>query len=95
MAEFDLAAARRAAAGGELEAWVHAICVGRLVRDAAPPETYPPLLVRYEQGQLVITDGNHRHAAFALRGLSTCWVVIWYPRPAELAHHEAHGFGWS
>jgi hypothetical protein len=65
------------------------------VRDAAPPETYPPLLVRYEQGQLVITDGNHRHAAFALRGLSTCWVVIWYPRPAELAHHEAHGFGWS
>ena len=57
-----------------------------------PVEAFPPLFVRYEQGELVISDGNHRYAAFAQRGFATCWIVIWYPDEAEYAHHEAVGF---
>jgi hypothetical protein len=70
--------------------WVAA--VAQLARASAPPQAFPPLLVRYEQGELVVTDGNHRHAAFLLRGFSTGWAIIWYPRPLELEHHEARRF---
>lgn len=49
-------------------------------------------LVRYERGKLVVTDENHRHAAFVLRGHETCWAILSYPNPAEHRHHEARGF---
>jgi hypothetical protein len=70
--------------------WVKA--VSRLARSSTPQQAFPPLLVRYEQGQLVVTDGNHRHAAFLLRGFATCWAVIWYPNQSEFEHHEARRF---
>src|SRR6185503_8695729 len=57
-----------------------------------PVEAFPPLLVRYEQGEMLISDGNHRYGAFVRRGFATCWVVIWYPDEAEYAHHEAREF---
>ena len=57
-----------------------------------PVEAFPPLLVRYEQGQMVISDGNHRYAAYSQRGFAACWIVIWYPDEAEYAHHESRGF---
>lgn len=72
------------------ETWERA--VGRLAATPAPLEAFPPLLVRYEQGNFVVTDGNHRHAAFGLRGLATCWAIIWYPNEAEYSHHETRGF---
>jgi hypothetical protein len=67
--------------------------VDHLVKLAAPIEAFPPLLVRYEQGQLVISDGNHRHAAFTRLGLESCWIILWYPSVAEFEHHRMRGFG--
>ena len=145
MNAFDLAAARRAAQAGQLEAWVHEyLCgpgrnvdfskglhlkprrwhgpveaslaslrrscgpelempfreprelweqsVGYFASLPEPVEAFPPLLVRYEQGELVISDGNHRYESFVQRGFATCWIITWYPDVAEYAHHEARGF---
>ena len=145
MQAFDLAAARRVARAGQLEAWVHEyLCgpgrnvefskglylkprrwygpveaplaslrrccgpepempfreqrerweeaVGYFASRPEPIEAFPPLIVSYEQGQMVINDGNHRYAAFLQRGFATCWIVIWYPDESDYAHHEARGF---
>jgi hypothetical protein len=73
-----------------LTAWNHA--VDHFARSSDPVEAFPPLLVRYEQGELLVTDGNHRYAAFQRRGFSTCWIVLWYPNASEFTHHEALGF---
>jgi Phytanoyl-CoA dioxygenase (PhyH) len=37
----------------------------------------PPLIVEWRDGLLSIRDGNHRYAAMAAAGWSTCWVIIW------------------
>ena len=71
------------------ELWERAVTF--LSNQGATVEAFPPLLVRYEQGELVISDGNHRHAAFTQRGLDSCWIIIWYPNDVEFAHHEARG----
>ena len=76
-----------------LDAWERA--VGHFAALSAPVEAFPPLLVRYEQGDLVVSDGNHRYEAFARRGLATCWIVIWYPNLQEFEQHAAHDFGVS
>ena len=73
------------------EAWERA--VGYLAALSVPVEAFPPLLARYEQDDLLVTDGNHRHEAFARRGFATCWIVIWYPNQMEFEHHAARRFG--
>ena len=73
-----------------LELWEQA--VGHFASRPEPAEAFPPLLVRYEQGEMVISDGNHRYAAFSRRGFAACWIIIWYPDEAEYTHHEAQGF---
>ena len=59
------------------------------VRDEAP---MPPLLVQYDFGEWLLTDGNHRHAAFLLAGQAQYWCIIWYPDREQLEHHKARGF---
>ena len=66
--------------------------VAHFVASSDPLEAFPPLLVRYGQGDLVISDGNHRYEAFARRGFATCWIVVWYPNQTEFEHHAARGF---
>lgn len=72
------------------EAWEHA--VSHYAASSDPVEAFPPLLVHYQQGELIISDGNHRYEAFARRGFTTCWIIIWYPEQVEFDHHAARGF---
>ena len=72
------------------ELWEQA--VDYFARLPEPIEAFPPLIVSYRQGVLVINDGNHRHEAFARRGFQSCWIIVWYPSVDEFEHHEARGF---
>ena len=72
------------------DAWEGA--VSQFAALSVPVEGFPPLLVRYEQGDLLISDGNHRYESFLRRGLATCWIVIWYPNQLEFEYHAARGF---
>jgi hypothetical protein len=38
---------------------------------------FPPLLVRYRQGILTLSDGSHRHGAFEKMGIKKYWVLLW------------------
>ena len=73
-----------------LDAWEQA--VGHFAALSVHAEAFPPLLVRYEQGDLVISDGNHRHEGFRRRGFTSCWIIIWYPNQVEFEHHAARDF---
>jgi hypothetical protein len=51
-------------------------------------EAFPPLIVRYQTGRMLVNDGSHRLAAFETLGLLRCWVIIWYADEGELEHHR-------
>ena len=53
-------------------------------------EHFPPLIARYTSGELLVSDGSHRLAAFEALGLTHCWVIVWYADENELAHYHAH-----
>lgn len=39
---------------------------------------FPPLIIQWVNGQLLINDGNHRYAAYQEVGLTHCWVIMWW-----------------
>jgi hypothetical protein len=41
----------------------------------------PPLLVEYQDGRLLLQDGNHRYEALVRAGESHAWVVVWFDDP--------------
>lgn len=43
----------------------------------------PPLIALNRQGDLSLSDGNHRWASMRLKGWQRCWVIIWYLTEAE------------
>jgi hypothetical protein len=53
------------------------------------PLTIPPLIAEYRNGELSIRDGNTRHGAMALKGWTTCWLIIWYNTEADYLYHRA------
>ena len=55
-------------------------------------ELFPPLIVEYDSGAFLVRDGNHRHGAFSLLGLTSCWCILWYANRESYEHHEARGF---
>ena len=55
-------------------------------------ERFPPLLVQYEAGRLLIRDGSHRFGAFEKLACQSCWVILWYADEAAFESHQAHGF---
>jgi hypothetical protein len=42
----------------------------------------PPLLVEYQDGRLLLQDGNHRYEALRRAGEDRAWVLIWFDDPA-------------
>lgn len=55
-------------------------------------EDWPPLIVEYVNGQLLIRDGNDRFAALERVGHSTCSIILWYPDEASYLKHGDNGF---
>jgi hypothetical protein len=41
----------------------------------------PPLLAEYQDGRLLLQDGNHRYEALARAGEEQAWVLIYFPSP--------------
>jgi hypothetical protein len=44
----------------------------------------PPLLVEYQNGQLLLQDGNHRYEALVRKGQPTAWVIVYGPEALAL-----------
>jgi len=43
----------------------------------------PPLLAEFQDGRLLLQDGNHRYEALVREGEPNAWVLIWFDDPAE------------
>jgi ParB-like nuclease domain len=43
----------------------------------------PPLLAEYQDGRLLLQDGNHRYEALQREGARDAWVLIYFDNPAE------------
>jgi hypothetical protein len=43
----------------------------------------PPLLAEYDDGRLLLQDGNHRYEALQRSGEAEAWVLIYFGDPAE------------
>jgi hypothetical protein len=43
----------------------------------------PPLLAEYQDGRLLLQDGNHRYEALQREGAPDAWVLIFFEDPAE------------
>jgi hypothetical protein len=41
----------------------------------------PPLLAEYQDGRVLLQDGNHRYEALARDGASAAWVLIYFDDP--------------
>lgn len=52
------------------------------------PEALPPLIVLYQDGRRIISDGNNRHEAMRRRGWRSCWVLMWYTSQEDY-HRDA------
>ncbi len=53
---------------------------------------FPPVISQYDDGSLVVRDGNHRIGAFQQLGFADCWSILWYPNESSYRHHERLGF---
>jgi hypothetical protein len=49
----------------------------------------PPLIVEFDEGQLLLQDGNHRAEALERSGASRAWVVVYFADPADRARFDA------
>ena len=49
----------------------------------------PPLLAEYQDGRLLLQDGNHRYEALVRAGEAQAWVLIWFDDPAERDRYRA------
>ena len=43
----------------------------------------PPLLAEFQNGQLLLQDGNHRYEALERAGARRAWVLVYFDDPAE------------
>jgi hypothetical protein len=48
----------------------------------------PPLLAQYQDGRLLLQDGNHRYEALARADEKDAWVLIYFDDPDEHAAFE-------
>jgi hypothetical protein len=64
----------------EPDEWEHD--VGAMEESVEQGWEPPPLLVEYQDGRLLLQDGNHRYEALARAGESHAWVIVWFDDPA-------------
>ena len=43
----------------------------------------PPLLAEYQDGELLLQDGNHRYEALKRAGEDKAWILIWFTSEAD------------
>jgi hypothetical protein len=43
----------------------------------------PPLLAEYQDGRLLLQDGNHRYEALARDGRPSAWALVYFDDPGE------------
>lgn len=43
----------------------------------------PPLLAEYQNGRLLLQDGNHRYEAMRRSGETQAWVLVYFASEAE------------
>lgn len=72
------------------EAWDRR--TNELVGSYTDIEDWPPLIVEYVNGRLLIRDGNHRFAALERLGENECWIILWYPDEVSYLKHGDDGF---
>jgi hypothetical protein len=41
----------------------------------------PPLLAEFQNGRLLLQDGNHRYEALVRAGARNAWVLIYFDNP--------------
>ena len=46
--------------------------------------TTPPLLAEYQDGRLLLQDGNHRFEALLRAGASHAWTLVYFDDPRAL-----------
>jgi hypothetical protein len=51
----------------------------------------PPLLAQYQDGRLLLQDGNHRYEALARAEEKEAWVLVYFDDPEEREAFEAGG----
>ena len=57
--------------------------VGKISNSLEDSAALPPLIVHFDDGDYIISDGNHRHEAMVRKGWSHCWIIIWYDSREE------------
>jgi hypothetical protein len=43
----------------------------------------PPLLAEFQDGRILLQDGNHRYEALAREGAPSAWVLVYFDERAE------------
>jgi len=43
----------------------------------------PPLLAEFQDGQLLLQDGNHRYEALLRAGAADAWVLVYFDNPDD------------
>lgn len=49
----------------------------------------PPLLAEFQDGRVLLQDGNHRYEALTREGATTAWVLVYFERSEERDHFVA------
>ena len=49
----------------------------------------PPLLAEFQDGRLLLQDGNHRYEAMVRAGEPEAWVLVWFDVPADYERYRA------
>jgi len=65
----------------ELASWERRVT--KIADSLADITELPPLIVNYQDGEYIISDGNHRHEALKRKGWTQCWVIIWFTSEAD------------
>ena len=48
----------------------------------------PPIIVNFADGELTLSDGNHRFEAYTRLGVNKCYAIIWMSSESDVAEFE-------